>query len=131
VQSASERTHQRLAALLHDKASKESTLERLTQEYQLARDNYGTLNRRYQDTSINVSARSTDLKVVAPAVVPERPVKPQIPLNVLLAFALGLMVSSLMTLLQHHWKLVRMHSATEAVTEEKIKEIKRSAKGFS
>jgi succinoglycan biosynthesis transport protein ExoP len=133
LQKASEEARQKLNLLLREKALKESTLERLTQEYQLARDAYATLNKRYQDASVNVSARSTDLKVIAPAIIPERPVKPRIPLNVLLASALGMVVSSLLALWLHQLELskAQMQLEPESSSEEKIKEIKRSAKGFS
>ncbi len=123
----------RLASLLEEKSSKENTLERLKQEYQLTQDSYAAINRRYQDASISVNARSTDLKVVAPAIIPERPVKPNLILNVLLAMILGLITCLMMTILQHQWRVAarRMASAVESATDEKIKEIKRSAQGFS
>lgn len=135
VRKTAESTSQKLAALLREKASKESILERLMQEHQLARDNYAALNRKYQDASISVSARSTDLKVIAPAVVPDSPVKPRILLNTMLAVALGLIASSLLILLQNQWRLANSPAGSSsdagAGAEDKIKEIKRSAKGFS
>ncbi|MCI0424065.1 MAG: Wzz/FepE/Etk N-terminal domain-containing protein, partial [Acidobacteria bacterium] len=133
LEKATESTRRKLALLLREKASKESTLERLTREYELASEGWAALNRKYQDASINVSARSTDLKVIAPAIVPERPVKPRVPLNVLLAVALGLALSSSLVLVRDRWERskVQMQAEIESGTEERIKEIKRRAKGFS
>jgi uncharacterized protein involved in exopolysaccharide biosynthesis len=73
-----ETNKQTLARLEKEKAVKESTLQQLLDEYDLARESYSTLSKKYQDASINVGARSTDLKMITPAVVPERPFKPRI-----------------------------------------------------
>jgi polysaccharide biosynthesis transport protein len=131
VEKAAEARKQRLAVLLREKALKESTLDRLTQDYQLASDSYESLSKQYQDAWMNVSARSTDLKVIAPAIVPERPVSPRLPLNVVLAAALGLVLSSLLALWLHQFELSKAEMPLELENggAERINEIKRSAKG--
>jgi len=50
-----------LARLEKEKALKESKLQQLLDEYDLARETYATLNKKYQDAFINVGAHSTDL----------------------------------------------------------------------
>jgi uncharacterized protein involved in exopolysaccharide biosynthesis len=132
VQKAAEAANQRLGRLLRDKAVKESTLEELNQDYQLARENYATLNKKYREASVDVSARSTDLKVIAPAIVPEIPVKPRVLLNLLVAWAFGFIVSSLLAIGLNRPDHSRIpHSVQTESAGDKITELKRSAKGFS
>ena len=123
---------QKLTQLLREKAIKEMTLDQLSEDHQMAQKNYATLSSRYQEASLMVSARSTDLKVMAPAIVPEKPIKPRILLNILLAGSLGLMVSILLALLSHSLELSKAQNriGIETIGEERIKEIKKSAKGF-
>ena len=80
---------------------------------------------------MNVSARSTDLKVIAPAVVPERPVSPRLSLNVVIATALGLVLFSLLALWLHQLEFAKAQMRLDLDSgEERIKKIKRSAKGL-
>ena len=72
-----ETNKQTLARLEREKAVKESKLQQLLDEYDLARASYATLRKKSQDASLNVGARSTDLKMITPAVIPERPFKPR------------------------------------------------------
>ena len=97
-----ETNKQTLARLEKEKALKESTQQQLLDEYDLARENYATLSKKYQDASINVGARSTDLKMITPAVVPERPFKPRIVLNIILAAGFGLLLSVGLSFLLHN-----------------------------
>ncbi len=131
VEKAAEARRQKLAVLLREKALKESTQDRLTQEYKLASDSYETLSKQYQDAWMNVSARSTDLKVIAPAVVPERPVSPRLWLNIVIASALGLVLFSLLALWLHQLEFSKAQMRLDLDSgEERIKEIKRSVKGL-
>ncbi len=123
---------QKLTQLLREKATKEMTLDQLSEDHQTAQKNYATWSNKYQEASLMVSARSTDLKVMAPAIVPEKPIKPRILLNILIAGGLGLMVSILLALLSHNLGLPKAQNQIEVETirEEKIKEIRKSAGGF-
>lgn len=131
LESATEAIRQKLARLLREKAVKESALERLTGEHERARQSYATLGERYREASVNVSARSTNLKLVAPAIVPDTPVRPRVLLNVLVALALGLVVSSLLAFCLNQLELSKAQARLDSGSEDKVKEIKRSAKGFS
>jgi uncharacterized protein involved in exopolysaccharide biosynthesis len=119
---------QTLARLEKEKALKESTQQQLLDEYDLARENYATLSKKYQDASINVGARSTDLKMITPAVVPERPFKPRIVLNTILAGGFGLLLSVGLSFLLHSLETPRVVREVEFPAEEKIVEVRRQGK---
>ena len=118
-----------LARLEKEKALKESTQQQLLDEYDLARESYATLSKKYQDASINVGARSTDLKMITPAVVPERPFKPRIVLNIVLAACFGLLLSVGLSLLLHNLETPKVVREVEFPVEEKIVEVRRQGKG--
>jgi tyrosine-protein kinase Etk/Wzc len=118
-----------LARLEKEKALKESKLQQLLDEYDLARESYATLSKKYQDASINVGARSTDLKMIAPAVVPERPFKPRTLLNIILAAGFGLLVSVGLSLLMHNLETSKGVREVGFPVEEKIVEVRRQGKG--
>jgi len=118
-----------LARLEKEKALKESTQQQLLDEYDLARESYATLSKKYQDASINVGARSTDLKMIAPAVVPERPFKPRIFLNIILAGGFGLLLSVGLSLLLRNLETPKVVREVEFPLEEKIVEVRRQGKG--
>lgn len=118
-----------LVRLEKEKALKESTQQRLEDEHELARENYVTLSKKYQDALINVGARSTDLKMITPAVVPERPFKPRIVLNIILAAGFGLLLSVGLAFLLHNLAPPKVMREVEFPVEEKIVEVRRQGKG--
>ena len=124
-----ETNKQTLTRLEKEKAVKESTLQQLLDEYDLARESYTTLSKKYQDASINVGARSTDLKMITPAVLPERPFKPRILLNVILAAGFGLLVSVGLSFLMHNLEASKRAREAGFPVEEKIVEVRRQGKG--
>jgi len=124
-----ETSKQTLARLEREKALKENTQQQLLDEYDLARENYATLSKKYQDASINVGARSTDLKMITPAVVPERPFKPRIVLNIILAAGFGLLLSVGLSFLLHNLETPKVMREVEFPVEEKIVEVRRQGKG--
>jgi tyrosine-protein kinase Etk/Wzc len=124
-----ETNRQTLARLEKEKALKESTQQQLADEYDLARDSYATLSKKYQDASINVGARSTDLKMITPAVVPELPFKPRIVLNIVLAAGFGLLLSVGLSFLLHSFEASKAVRDGVFPVEEKIIEVRRQGKG--
>jgi polysaccharide biosynthesis transport protein len=132
LQRALETSRRKLDLLLQDKALKESTLEQLSQEQKMASGNYAALTKKLQDASLMVSSRSTELKLIAPAITPERPVKPRTPLNILLASVLGLLVSTLLAFFLHNLEVARKQTRPdlEDPSEDRLREVKRSGKGF-
>jgi uncharacterized protein involved in exopolysaccharide biosynthesis len=119
-----------LARLEKEKALKESKLQQLLEEYDLARETYATLNKKYQDAFINVGAHSTDLKMITPAVIPERPFKPRVLLNIILASGFGLLAGIGMAFLIHNLQTGEVVKQTEFSAEEKIVEVRRQGKGM-
>ena len=124
-----ETNKQSLGRLEKEKAIKESTQRQLLDEYDVARENYATLSKKYQDASINVGARSTDLKMITPAVVPERPFKPRVLLNIILAAGFGLLVSVGLSFVIHNLETSRVIKEASFPVEEKIVEVRRQGKG--
>jgi uncharacterized protein involved in exopolysaccharide biosynthesis len=124
-----ETNKQTLTRLEKEKALKESTQQQLLDEYDLARESYADLSKKYQDASINVGARSTDLKMITPAVVPESPFKPRIFLNIILAAGLGLLLAVGLSFVLHSLNTPRVVREVEFPVEEKIVEARRQGKG--
>jgi len=124
-----EANKQTLTRLEKEKAVKESKLQQLLDEYDLARESYTTLSKKYQDASINVGARSTDLKMITPAVVPERPFKPRILLNIILAAGFGLLLSVGLSVLLHNLDASKGAREVGFPVGEKIVEVRRQGKG--
>ena len=67
-----------------------SQIEKADQEYSLAQETLESTTRDYRNASVTVSSKSQDLKQLAPAIPPERPVRPSLPLNTVLGTLLGL-----------------------------------------
>jgi succinoglycan biosynthesis transport protein ExoP len=67
-------------------------IEAAGQAYLLAVETTKTASRDYQAASVTVSSKSQDMKQIAPALVPQRPVRPRILINTLLGFVLGILL---------------------------------------
>jgi len=79
-----------LALLLAQVTRLRSEIETADRENSLAQDALESATRDYRNASVTVSSKSQDLKQLAPALVPERPVRPNLPLNTVLGVLLGL-----------------------------------------
>ena len=69
-----------------------SDVDRADQDYALASEAVKNASHEYQTASITVSSKSQDMKQIAPALVPERPVRPVLVLNTLVGFLMGVLV---------------------------------------
>jgi polysaccharide biosynthesis transport protein len=69
-----------------------SDVDRADQDYALASEAVKNASHEYQTASITVSSKSQDMKQIAPALVPERPVRPVLVLNTLVGFVIGVLV---------------------------------------
>jgi uncharacterized protein involved in exopolysaccharide biosynthesis len=67
-------------------------IEGAEQEYAMAAEAIRNARRQYEAVSLTVSSKSQDLKQIAPAIVPERPVRPRTAINTVLGFLLGAFV---------------------------------------
>ncbi len=83
-----------ISHLLAQVTKSRSEIEGVDRDYNLAREAYESANRDYRNASVTVSEKSVNLRQVAPALVPERPVRPRILFNVLLAALLGFILLS-------------------------------------
>ncbi len=79
---------------LADFIQSRSEVEKAERDFSLAREAFESASRDYRNASVTVSAKTQDLKQVAPALPPERPTRPSIVLNTLLALLLGLALLS-------------------------------------
>jgi uncharacterized protein involved in exopolysaccharide biosynthesis len=75
--------------LLGETTRLRSEMDKVEQDYSLAREAFEAASRDYRNASVTVSAKSQDLKQVAPALVPERPTRPRPLLNTLLGLLLS------------------------------------------
>jgi len=85
-----EQVNTQLAQLLAEVTRLKSEIEKADQEYALAQETLEGATRDYRNASVTVSSKSQDLKQLAPAIPPERPVRPNLPLNTILGALLGL-----------------------------------------
>lgn len=69
---------------------------------------------------MTVSAKSQDLKQVAPALVPEKPVRPRIILNVILAVLFGATLLSMVALARESYREVRADAAPLLPEDEAV-----------
>jgi succinoglycan biosynthesis transport protein ExoP len=96
--------------------------------YLLASDAMKNASKEYQAASLTVTAKSQDLKQIAPALVPERPVRPRVLINTLMGFLFGILVFSGLTIgLQSYRDFSRQSALLESVEEEvKVVAVHRS-----
>ena len=129
LQKKFESIKQKLALLLPEKIAKENTFDRLSLQAKLASDTYVSFNKKYQEAALNVGP-TTYLNLIAPALPPDRPIKPRIPLNVVLGACFGFLGSTLLAFLLQNLDLAKPRSKREALDDEKVREIKRSGTGL-
>ena len=114
IETATERlkvVNKQIADLLSTLTNLRNEIDKGDREYSLAYDAVKNATREYQDVSVNVSSKSQDMKQVAPALVPERPVRPRILLNTLVGFVLGAMIcAGLAVGLENYGELRRTRS---------------------
>ena len=85
-----EQVNRMLDSSLAEVTRLKSEIEKSDREYSLAQVSLESATRDYDNASVTVSSKSQDLKQLAPAIPPERPVRPNIPLNTILGTLLGL-----------------------------------------
>ncbi len=85
-----DKVNAQLNQLLAEVTRLKSEIEGTDREYALAQEALESATRDYRNTLVTVSSKSQDLKQLAPAIPPERPVRPSLPLNTVLGSLLGL-----------------------------------------
>ncbi len=91
------------------------------QDYALATEAVKNASHEYQTASVTVSSKSQDMKQIAPALIPERPVRPSILLNTAIGLLLGAMIfAGIRVVIQNRLELNResafIEEENEAVT---------------
>jgi uncharacterized protein involved in exopolysaccharide biosynthesis len=92
---------------------------RADDDLKLARDGYESVGRDYRNASLVVTGKSQDIKQVAPALVPELPVRPRTLLNTLLAGLIGLVLLAGLALVTERfreWQVDAGRFSAEEVT---------------
>lgn len=128
IQAATKRLseiNRQINDLLTEMATLRSQMEKGEQDFKLAREAYESASRDYRNASLTVTAKSQDLQQVAPALVPEKPVRPMILLNTILAGLLGLVLLSGAALAIESFREMRPEMV-RFVTEEEAVKLRRS-----
>lgn len=107
-------TQKELETLQADLAEKQVEQDRLQHQLNLAQNTYNTFLQKYQETRITETARigEANIMVVAPAMVPEKPVAPRKMLNVAIATVLGVMVAVFTVFFMEFWKNTDIEAKT-------------------
>src|SRR5688572_18202842 len=87
-----EDVNEAISGLIHRITALRGDIEAAAQAYSLAVETTRNASRDYQAASVTVSSRSQDMKQIAPALTPERPVRPRILINTLMGLLLGLLL---------------------------------------
>jgi len=107
-----------ISSLLARLTALRNEVENAEHDYRLAYEAVKTASHEYQNASVTVSSKSQDLKQVAPAIVPERPVRPRILLNTVLGFLLGIMLFASLAFLLENVRELR--HAEGSLAENKV-----------
>ncbi len=102
-----------------------SDTDNATNEYTMAREAVENATRDFRNASVTVSAKSEDLKQMAPALVPEQPVRPRLLLNTILGGALGFVVLAVAAAIIENFRDLRRRSLA-FVLEAEHAEVERS-----
>lgn len=85
--------------MLSNLYSRQVELVRLEVEYELAKQNYSDLSRKYEQARIQVASRTSQLKIIDPAMRPERPIAPRPLRTIAIAATIGLFIAVVVALL--------------------------------
>ena len=110
----------RIQSLLGNLTHLRAAIDKADRDFSLAKEAYEASSRDYRNASVTVSAKSQDLKQVAPALVPEKPVRPRIILNVILAVLFGATLLSAIALARESYREVRAGAAPLLSEDEAV-----------
>jgi len=110
IQAATERlqeVNRQVSQLLSTITTLRSQLDQADRNCSLLYEAVKNTTREYQEASVTVSSKSQDMKQLAPAMVPDRPIRPRIVLNTILAFFLGTLLSASIAVMAENYKEMR------------------------
>jgi len=110
----------KIGRLLKQNTVRQSAIERVDREYAIAKDDFESANRSYQNASVAVTEQSQDLKQLAPAIPQERPVSPNIILNVVLAGVLSCALLSMGALTWESFRAMKWRRANSIEQAEEL-----------
>jgi uncharacterized protein involved in exopolysaccharide biosynthesis len=84
-----------------------SELDKADRDYQLANEAVKNATHLYQESSVTVTSKSQDMKQIAPALAPERPVRPMIIVNTVLGFLVGAAFFAALALMMENLRELR------------------------
>ncbi len=125
LEAALRENNRKLDRLMQEKAVNEGVLGQLSLESKLCTEDYAAVSKKFREASMSVNARTIDLRQMSPALPYERPIKPRIPLNILLGATFGFLASTFVILLFVGEEKMKEDSCAE----KKLREVRRSNKG--
>jgi uncharacterized protein involved in exopolysaccharide biosynthesis len=93
-------------------------IEAAQQAYTLAVETTKSSSRDYQAASVTVSSKSQDMKQIAPALVPQHPVRPKVLLNTVMGFLLGLVLVGGCVIAMRSYREIRSQQIFAADVDE-------------
>jgi polysaccharide biosynthesis transport protein len=114
------RTNAEVEALSQRIATVRNEIEGANHEFKMAQEAVESAARDYRNASVTVSMKSDELKQVAPALVPERPIRPRLLLNTLLGGLMGLVILAVAAALIESIRDLRAQSIRALMGEEPV-----------
>jgi hypothetical protein len=127
IQAVLRENTRKLDQLIQDKAVNEGVLGQLSLENELCTENYVALSKKFREASMSVAHRTVDLRQISPALPSVRPIKPRIPLNILLGAAFGFLASTFAIFLLQA-VLVRKKMKEDHHNAEQLRKVQWSSK---
>jgi tyrosine-protein kinase Etk/Wzc len=82
--------------------AKEIQLARLRRQARVSEDLYTALQQRMKEAEIMAAAQDPSVRIVDPAILPLKPIKPNIPLSIALALLIGAILGALAAYIREH-----------------------------
>ena len=95
-----------------------SQIATVDHEYALSSEAIKNASREYEAASVTVSSKSQDMKQIAPAMAPERPIRPNLLINTLAGFLVGVLVFGGGALAMQSYRDVQRQGALEGRNDE-------------
>ena len=118
-----EHVNKEIPALMRQITALRGEIEAANQDYVMAVEATKGASREYQTASVTVSSKSQDIKQIAPALVPNRPVRPMILLNTLMGFLLGVLLFGGWAVGIQSYREARSESSFEAHGVDDVNEV--------
>ncbi len=96
-----------LNKLLAELTDRETELERLKLTHDMAVDTYRKLKSRFNEIAVQSASVTTDLRILSPAIPPQRPFKPDIWFNIVVAGGMGFVLSLLVAFMVEYLNNVK------------------------